>query len=205
MRLVASAQAPKGVKKIDDAHRTRREAEDNRRQQVQDKFYYTVIGLFKDGKPPEDGPQYALKAKTVEDLEEEMYNMVTGKEDWHDVVVREYKEQIVAKYEQEKTEAAARAKALRLAQEEEAGEVTPLIGYSPAQMAEILRERDEGQKGARMVFDDPQRDSVYRKYVVRRPDAGRLKAVDGKLVVEGTGSGEPGPEEPPPPMPEMEY
>jgi len=186
-KLVASAQAPKGVKKIDEADRRRRSSEEARRQDILDKFYYSQVGILDPrGKAHEGQHQFVSRAKTVEELEEEMYNWVTGKEDWHDKVVREYKEALIARYEQEKAEAAARAEALRKAHEEESGEPAPLIGYSPEQLAEILRERDGGLQGVARVFDDDRRDSVYRKYLVRAPDAGRLRpTADGKLVVEG--------------------
>jgi hypothetical protein len=211
LKLVASAQAPKGVKKIDDADRQRRASEESRRQQIMDRFYYMATGVLdEEGKSKEDGVQYVLQTKSVEDLEKEMYDWVAGKDDWHDQFVKDYKNQIISRYQKEREDAAARSLALREAQQEESGqEPAPLIGYSPAQLAEILKERGQGMGGARMVFDDPHRDFVYQKYVVRDPDSGRLRASDdGKLVVAGEGTetayGEPEPVEQPP-VPEMEY
>lgn len=213
LKLVASAQAPKGVKSLDDSDKKRRENEENRRQQIMDKFFYTVTGVFVEGAVPIDGPQYILKAKSVEDLEKEMHDWVAGKDDWHDKVVREYKEQIMAKYNQEREDAISRAEALRKAQEEECGESAPLVGYSPSQWAEMVKGHGPGTPGGtRMVYDDPKRDFVYQKYVVREPDSGSLRAVDGKIVVarpEGTAPmaaghfGEPVPSDSPE-MPEWE-
>ena len=206
MKLVASAQAPKGVQKVDDSDRKRRANEEARRQSIMDRFYYTSVGYMQEGKAPEGGPQFVQRAKTADDLEQEMLNWVSGKEDWHDTFVRGYKEELIAKYEAQKAEAAARVEALRLARAEETGEPTMLVGYSPDQLAEILRGRGQGDtRGARMVYDDPKRDSVYQKYVVKTPDPGRLQAVDGRLVVAGEPIGpEPGSENEPQ-MPDMEY
>jgi len=204
MKLVASAHAPKGIKKIDDADQMRRASEDERRQQVMDKFFYTLIGVFtEEGKPREDGPQYISKHQSADDLAEEMYNWVTGKEDWHDRFVREYKERLIANYRKEKKEAAERARALRLAQEDESGNIVPLVGYSPDQLSELLKNREQGPLGARKVFDDPDRDSVYLKYVVGKLDSGRLQAVNGRLIVKDGDAQKGEPERPP--MPNEEY
>jgi len=206
LKLVASASAPKGVKQLDAADKRRRAADRDRRQSLMDKFYYTQIGYLLEGKAPKDGPQFIQQSKTVEDLEKEMYDWVVGNEDWHDKIINAYKREVVAKFEKEKAEARARAEALAKAEKEESGGSPPLVGYAPDVLMAMLRERDQGRGGTRMIYDDPQRESVYRKYVIGQPDSGRLRAVGGRLVVTDGPSptGEPEPTDEPV-MPEMEY
>jgi len=186
-KLIASAQSPKGVKQIDEADRRRRLEEENRRQQIMDKFYYVSKGILKEGVDESDnsleGPKYIQRTKSVEDLEKEMYDWVTGREDWHDKTVREYKEQVIAKYEQEKAEAEARAEMLRQLHEQQADTPVSLVGYTPTQLAQILEERGSGPEGARHIFEHPVREAVFQKYIAKKPTAGNLKVEDGKIAV----------------------
>jgi hypothetical protein len=188
-KLSASAMSPKGVKKIDDRDRQHRIDEEKRKQTVQDKFYYACLGLFSEDESKKEKKTALLNAaKSVEDLENEMYLWVTGQEDWHDKIVNDYKRQISERYMKEKAEREARAEMLRQRMEETSlGQSTALVGYTPEQLSEILKQRQPGASGARQVYDDPYggvREYLYKRHLEKAPDAGLLKAVEGRVDVK---------------------
>lgn len=188
-KLVASAMAPKGVKKIDQKESQMRDAEKERRQAVRDRFYYVSVGLLMpDGQAKEGAQPYMTFAKTAEQLAEEMHNWVTGKEDPHDQVVNAYKRQVIEKYQAEKAAREARQASLRerLKHEDDqsGGMERPMVGYTAQQLAEILKHRGAGVPGGvSRVFesDRDDRDYLYEKYLERNPDAGLLRDQGGKL------------------------
>lgn len=194
-KLTASAQAPKGVKKIDQRDRQARQSEINRREALQDRFYYTRIGVMK---PTDDSPgngsrpQLSSFSKSTEDLEGEMYRWVSGQEDEHDQIVTDYKRRVAQAYEHEKRARAEQLAAFRAHQELQGASTTrsPLVGYTSDQLAAMLRDRGAGRPGMTVVTEGQQgiREHLYQKYIERAPDAGALRAVDGRLdVADDTG------------------
>jgi len=189
LKLIASTQSPKGAKKLDQRDKQLWESELGRRQAVQDKFYYLATGILSpeqvEAKKSMDA--LSLPSKTPEQLEEEMRRWVAGEEDAHDKIVNAYKEKITAQHEAEKAEREKRAAALRerLAMEESsARHPSPLVGYTQEQLAQILREREVGQPGGRVIHvtDHGSRDFLYEKYLKRSPDSGLLVADGEKLA-----------------------
>jgi hypothetical protein len=191
-KLTASAQSPKGVKKIDQRDRQRRQNEEQKRQALQDRFYYTQIGVLKPevhAGLDENAPRL-VGPKSVDELEDEMRRWVTGEEDWHDKIVNEYKRQVVQRYMQEKREREARLAVLRAQVEQGPLLAVPLVGYTMEQIQEILKFRQPGLPGVRQVFpgSHSDREYLYEKYLEKSPDSGLLEVQDGKLVPrEGTG------------------
>jgi len=194
-KLTASAQSPKGVKKIDQRDRERAQTETALRQSIRDKFYYVQLGILKrEDTKVSDGNPYVPGPKSVVDLEDEMYRWVAGKEDWHDSVVSGYKNRIVTKYELEREEKEERARLFRerLLVQDENGKntVQPLVAYTSEQLSEILKDRGPGPAGTRFISggDAVQRDYLYEKYLERAPDPGKLKpGEDGSLSADGAG------------------
>jgi hypothetical protein len=186
-KLSASAQSPKGVKKIDQRDHQDQQKEQARRQALQDRFYYIVKGVLTDEGTTEDGQKVLrLGEKTADDLADEMHRWVTGQDDEHDKIIREYKQRIIQRYEQEKKARNARLMALK-AQQELDGSLdrvtTPLVGYTQEQLQNILREKGLGTPGVSIVSDGRgSRDYLYNRYLERVPDSGLLKVVDGQLV-----------------------
>ena len=185
-KLTASATSPKGVQKIDQRDRQRRSDELQRRQKVQDRFYYVRMGVLRpDGVPVTADGYHLTGAKSVMELEDEMRRWVAGEEDWHDRVVTSYKKEVSRRYLQEKREKEARAAALRDGREV-AGAQTMMVGYTPGQLAEILKHRQPGPPGVRSVSDgmNAARDYLYEKYIEEAPDQGNLLIKDGRVAVE---------------------
>jgi len=193
-KLIVSAQAPKGVKKIDTHDRQAKQKEAERRQEVQDQFFYVSTGVIaKAGLTPE-GEKKApspFAPKSDEQLAQEMHSWVAGKEDDHDRVVNNYKQQVVARYEAEKAAREKRAADFRkhLDSMDLPARASPLVGYTQGQLSQILQHRNPGRPGARTVFEGEGRgDYVYTKYLERTPDTGGLAAAaDGTLVLADKG------------------
>jgi hypothetical protein len=193
-KLVASASAPKGVKKIDQQDRNRRKAEEDRRQMVLDRFYYMTKGIIsgkteKGSDLSEDLPALVYASKDPELLADEMYRWVTGQEDAHDQVVSAYKRQIRERHEAEKAAREARRLELQRKQKEleESGMPNRLIACTAEQLEHMLRDR---KPGIRTVVDgkgaiNPER--LYDKYVAKQPNSGLLQGTADGKVVDPTG------------------
>ena len=189
-KLVASTQSPKGVKKIDAADKAAHQKEQLRRQEVQDRFYYLATGVLKpEDIEAENKLKRPLETKTVDDLAQEMYRWVTGDEDEHDKVVREYKQAIIDRHAKEKEARERRALEFRrrLDQEMPNARSTPLVAYTQEQLTRILRDRDRGYPTAggtkTVIIGTKQSDHVYTKCLEREPDsAGVVPTSDGRLV-----------------------
>lgn len=192
-KLSASAMSPKGIQKLDQKDKERRAKEEQRRQDVRDRFYYWALGIIDSPKSVEDYRKDSAGqregSKTVEDLEEEMRRWVSGEEDWHDQVVREYKQNIVRRIESDKMERDKRLAALQAeaaSRGEDLRPSTALVGYTPDQLSGLVGDRQEGSPGARRVsLGGGQQDYLYEKYLGSAPTPGKLKVDGDKLVVEG--------------------
>lgn len=192
-KLSVSPHSPDGVKKLDAHDTQKRQNELSRRQAVHDRFFYTKTGVIKPGQK-EDRKIYGVvvQPKTDEDLVDEMYRWVTGKEDAHDKAINDYKQKIQDRYEQEKQDQLQRQMELRARREQVEAAIPGkprLVAYTPEELTEILKNRQPGKAGARNVtIAPPGRDYVYSKYVEKAPIPGNLRPQDGKLAV-GTDKG----------------
>ena len=189
-KLAAGAQAPKGVKKLDEKDRQRREREDARRQSVRDQFYYWTLGLVDEkGLRPgsEEGVPGAqiLAPKTTEDLEEEMRRWVAGEDDWHDQQVKAYKNYVTVRHQAEKADQKKRQEAYQaqMTQGDLDLPTTQLMGLTPDQMEMMIQQRNLTPGGVRQVdFTPPAQDSLYDKYLDEAPVPGKLAARGDRLV-----------------------
>lgn len=194
-KLSASAMAPKGIQKLDNKDRERRKREDARRSTVQDYFYYWTLGLLNSPDPKKAKGTLAvpgnvlIESKSADELAEEMRRWVSGEEDWHDKVIREYKKRIIERIEGEKAEQARHLAAVQAEAAERGEDLLPstaLVGYTADQLAAIIGERQAGSPGVKQVATGgEQRNYLYSKYIEKAPTAGNLR-VDGEhLVVAG--------------------
>ena len=193
-KLTASATSPKGVKKIDEKDKQTRQNEKDRRQIVVDKFFYVHKGVMKapskEDKKSQSDSTYATGNKSADDLSTEMHNWVTGKDDWHDQIVNEYKEKISLNYEHHKQEQAERVSALEAVYEQESDQPVALVGYTPEQLSVLLKDRQPGAAGVRSVGAGVGfvREHLYSKYLERKADPGVLRPTeDGRLGIVSEG------------------
>jgi len=180
-KLAASASAPKGVQKIDKHDRSHRENEENRRQDVLDRFYYLQKGIISPETKASDIESIALRAKSVDDLTAEMEQWVSGKEDFHDKVVNDYKLRITNQYDQERKEREARRLMLKQKYEEMELDTKPqpLVGYTMDQLEHVLKGR---RPGVAQIHQDTQglQEKMYHRHL-KLAEKGLLEAKDGQL------------------------
>ncbi len=186
VKFATSAHSAKGVKKADDKDKQHRKDEQDRRQRVQDTFFYTVKGVVKKVEPGAKAEPKLNGQKTSDDLAEEMRRWVAGEADWHDDIVNNYKRMVSENYERHKQEAADRAAILATAREDDSGQTQPMVAYTPEQLADILKDRGHGVAGVRQVGTGPQvvREHLYTKFLGREADSGVLQVTpDGQMAI----------------------
>jgi hypothetical protein len=192
VKFTTSAHSAKGVKKADDRDKQHRKEEQDRRQRVQDTFFYVVKGVIK--KPDSDvkSDQNLNGKKTSDDLAEEMRRWVAGEADWHDDIVNNYKRKVSENYERHKQEAAERAAILASAREDDSEQPQSMVAYTPEQLADILKDRGHGVAGVRQVGSGPGavREHLYTKFLGRDADSGVLKVTpDGQMAIASPNAG----------------
>lgn len=186
VKFTTSAHSPKGVKKADERDKQHRKEEQDRRQRVQDTFFYTVKGVIKKVEPGSKPEPKLTGEKTSDDLADEMRRWVAGEADWHDDIVNDYKRKVSENYERYKQEMADRAAVLAVAREEDSDQPQSLVAYTPDQLADILKGHGYGVAGVRQVDAGPGaiREHLYTKFLGRQADSGVLKVTpDGQLAI----------------------
>tara|TARA_B100001057_G_scaffold485565_1_gene565447 strand:+ start:1039 stop:2289 length:1251 start_codon:yes stop_codon:yes gene_type:complete len=191
--------APKAIEKMNKQEQQQEETRKRDRMKKQDEWYYKLMGVLdKDGKiitrdgdaiDPYAGDQVSM-AYTSDELADEMRRWVSGEMDWHDSVVKGYKDQIrenmLAERMQREERLAEAAQEIQ-EREENLGIRTRnrLVGYTPQQLSEMMQNsgRDLSNPGARTVSYSPSRKQAsFDKWVDGEIDSGALVVEDGKLV-----------------------
>lgn len=191
--------APKAIEKMNKQEKQQEETRKRDRAKSLDEWYYKCKGVLdEDGKivtkdgdaiDPYAGDQVSM-SYTSEELADEMRRWVAGEMDWHDSVVKRYKDQIREKMLEERMQREQRlAEAAREIQEREENlgirTRNRLVGYTPEQLTEMMREngRNLTNPGARTVSYSPSRKQAsFDKWVDGEIDSGALVVEDGKLV-----------------------
>lgn len=192
-KLVASSNAPKALKKLDEKDRQRARDEQERRERVLDTFYYRQLGLVDErGVVQTDGLSQRLAGpKSVEDLEDEMRRWVTKDADQHDKVVEDYKTSIRVKREEEKAEQVARRISVEMERNRLEAEAVeggfkpqPLLALSGDQLQQMLQGRGSfGRSGTTFIPTAPNANRLYDKYVAEGAvTPGQLQVAGDKVV-----------------------
>lgn len=192
-KLIVSAQNPKAGRSLNARERSILRRERNRRQEAQDRFYYTREGVLdEDGKLR--GQAVILKAsKTVEELQDEFHRWREGDKDFHDEVVESYKRKIREGMEQQRREMAFLRQEIErralAAEEDTETRRSALVGYTPEQMQEILKEKGlDKRRGARKIVDGgAYKQTIYDRFVKDDP----LKYPEGGLMLDAKGHAVP--------------
>jgi hypothetical protein len=138
-----SSKAAKSLKKSNDTWTRRRE--DQKQKAIEDAVNWIISGEREDQKPltvTVNGQTLTVPkvhaSQTVDEMQEELMRAVRGEKDYHDHLVHQYKE-----HHRAKIEAARRERQEAVDKAREAGEErgisgkTTIVGYTPAQLAEI--------------------------------------------------------------------
>jgi len=184
-KVLVSLQSHKGYESLTNKDRQRAETEDGRRATVRDKAWRR----FKYGDRPEEnirrGPEGegVQKARTTDELEDEMRRWIRGEYDWHDTVVEAYKNRIREEQEErerQKAEIMAELRAKREAEEKNLGVATPrLRPITPEELAEIRGSAPRA--GTRFITEADPVSRTFNRYL-------RPTVQPGKLSVDSSGN-----------------
>lgn len=194
-KFVASAQSPKGVKKIEMQDQLRLKRELNARQEEKDRFYYQCIGVVGEDDKLEDGRARHKESKSPGELADEYQRWVSGDMDEHDRIIAAYKNAIMENYEaenQRRQEQIAMMHALPVEQmSEETFPEQPIVAYDLDSLSDMLKGRKPGSSlpGARRLYEDKGvgRAKGYWRLQQKQaaPPEGGLAVKDGKVVAPG--------------------
>lgn len=171
-KFVASAHHPKGVKQVSQREESLNESRLTRNQEEVDLYFYRMIGLVTE-EGLADGRKVHRDKKSVSELQDEFQRWVSGDADFHDRVVREWKERVKQRHQEEQMLREEHWQAHRLAVQEEELELeelqSSLVAYSPEQIAVILDQRE--RKGSRKVYDNmnKMREHIYQEHLAKEP------------------------------------
>lgn len=169
-KLIASAANPKGIKKLNAQDESRQRQEQTRRRRVQDKMYYDAIGWR------ETHAKLVFQPHSAEELVEQMRRWRDGEKDLHDVIVDAWKQKARDFEAKQKAERDARAEEKRL-QQKMAEELTGksgggIVGYTPAQLREIMGEKPRQAARTRVVHEKPGNTVKFDRFLSRDIDVG---------------------------------
>jgi len=179
-KLLASTQAPKGIKKLNSADEQALENENRRRQSIHDKAYYKVTkGIDLDIPQGGDGRYQDIRmAVTTQELEEEMRRVRAGEKDKHDQVVDFYKRRVRERIEKERAD--QRKRVARIEREMAAAGVN-----EPALRPMLMSGEDVAQQLARKhstrVIYGNQANELYDRYLKDEPILGTVAVPKGGM------------------------
>ena len=189
-KLIASTQAPKGIKKLNNADEEALNRETRRRQSVQDKAYYKIVeNIDLDIPLGGDGRYQDIRmAVTEEELTEEMRRARAGEKDEHDLVVDFYKRKVRDRIENERRHQRERVE--RIEREMVAAGVDE-PAFRPMLMSGEDIARQLAQKSTRTTVYSNQSNELYNKYLQKDPVVGTVSVPkDGTPTATPMSSGE---------------
>jgi len=184
-RMVVSAMATKGAKKLyDDADRERERRDERKRRKIEE----TVNWIIRGDEPKEkvfievNGEKVEVQnmnfAQTFGDLTDEMNRVFSGDKDYHDLLVDNYYQRIREGVEKKKRKAqkerSKREAELPVSQK-------ALVGYSPQQLSELRPELAKRRTTTR-TSSNPEFDAVYSRYIENEIKPGVL-GPDMKVMI----------------------
>lgn len=182
VKFIVSPHAPRGIKKLNTADKSRAQQEDDRRQAAMDRAFYIFHGLVLDDgtRTYHDGVRRAI---TDDELSDEMRRWVVGEMDDHDRIVKAYKDNIRRRLEEERAVQEERLEALRqIAEAAHVRSQTHLVGYSQKQLQELLAERQDSGMSISRIHDRGKIDVVAGKYLYKPEAPGNLRVMDNQIV-----------------------
>ena len=185
-KVLVSLQSHKGYESLNNKDRMRADTEDGRRISVKEKAYRR----YQYGETVEDtdslGSSSMRRARTNDELEDEMRRWIRGDLDEHDRIVEAYKNRIREEQEErerQKEEFLAELRAKREESDRVSEGITKplLVPITPEEMA--ARQRAAPRTGARFITEADPVSRTFNRYL-RTPVAAGALSVDesGKIV-----------------------
>lgn len=184
-KVLVSLQSHKGYESLNNKDRQRQETENGWRASVRER----AQRRFLYGEDPEEA-QKALgetvqKARSTDELEDEMRRWIRGDMDWHDQIVENYKNRIrqeQARREEEKTRIMAELRARREETEHDLGVPKPLLRPITPEQMEKMR-RSSPTTGARYIVEADPVSRAFNRYLRPTVESGNLSVdASGKIV-----------------------
>ena len=186
-KVLVSLQSHKSYESLNNRDRTREENERGRRQSVLER----TLDRFQYG-PPEETKgvtahgETVQKARTNDELEDEMRRWIRGDLDEHDQIVEDYKNRIrfeQAERERQKAEVMAELRARRLTDEQALGVQKPsLKPITPEQMAALMK--DKPSSGAKFIVEADSVSRTFNRFIRPTVEPGNLSVNAYGQIVE---------------------
>ena len=192
-RMIVSAMASQGAKKLyDEADRSRERRKEKRRRRIEETVNWVIRGdvpkekVFVEVGGEKVEVQDMNFAQTFADLTEEMHRVFSGEKDYHDLIVDNYYTRIREGVERKQKEA---QKQRRKREAELPATQQALVGYSPQQLQELRPELAKRKTPKTAV--NPEFDGVYSRYIKNEIKPGVL-GMDMNVMASDRGSEESG-------------
>lgn len=185
-KVLVSLQSHKGYDSLNNRDRQRQQTEEERRASVirraERRFLYGEREEDPDAPPSET----VRKARTNEELEEDMRRWISGDLDWHDRIVEDYKNRIREQQEERERQKEAimsELRARREKQEQDIGMPKPVLrGITPEEMAQLQREFPVS--GAKFVVEADPDVRNFHRFLRPTVQAGNLSVDSAGRIVE---------------------
>ena len=195
-KLVFAPHAPKAYEKMSRQDKEKSRDLSSQRQAAQDKAYYKYKGVLDSegrlvGSKVKEiiaNSQGVQMARTTEELSEEMKRWVSGDEDDHDRVIKQFKQRMREGYSKKKKERQKAIEEFRAeveSRERQFGEkAPPLVGYTLDQLNETFGDKILNTS-VRRETTTHKFEHIYNHFLAREPVSGNLSLnKDGGIEVK---------------------
>jgi hypothetical protein len=185
-KVLVSLQSHKGYEQLNNKDKNRDQNENDRRMAVRDRARRRFLYGEDAEKDVAKDDQAIHKARTADELEDEMRRWITGDLDWHDQVVEAYKNRIredQAAREAEKARIMAELQQRKRTDEATLGRPTPkLKPVSPEDLERIRQRRP--LPGAQYIVESEPGIRTFNRYLRPQVAPGNLSVDDQGRIVE---------------------
>ena len=186
-KILVALQSHKSYESLNKRDQLRAESEDGRRENVKERAWYR----FQYGPPEETGERFrgetVHRARTNDELEDEMRRWIRGELDEHDQIVEEYKARVkqgIEEREREKERILQELKEQRLAQEKDLGVPKPALrAVTPEELRELMQAKGGPGSGAKFITEADPVSRAFNRFLRPEVKSGHL-SVDaaGKII-----------------------
>ena len=185
-KVMVSLQSHKGYESLQNKDKTRQQNEDGRRGSVKERARNRFLyGDQKDDPNVRPG-NTVRKARTADELEDEMRRWIAGELDWHDQIVEAYKNRIRQEQEErerQKEEVIAELRAKRLQEQDTLGAQKPALRPITAEEMEEIR-RSMPTSGAKFITEADPAYRNFNRFIRPTVQAGNLSVDAAGRIVE---------------------
>lgn len=187
-KILVALQSHKSYETLNNRDKLRNDNEDSRRENVKERAWHR----FQYGPPKEVGERFqgetVHRARTNDELEDEMRRWIRGDLDEHDQIVEAYKAQVrqeIADREAEKERVLNELRAKKAQQETDLGVPTPALrAVTPEQLEEILKAQRRPGSGAKFIVEADPASKAFNRYLRPEVKSGNLSVDSAGRIIE---------------------